>query len=348
MKRFLNWKIVVLLLFVLGAAGSVYLQKKRDSEADLSLKQHLPEFQTEAPEKIILSWKKNVVTLVFSDGKWRIQERGGHPADMGKVGRLIEAVQRIRPLRRAVPGDKEMCSLLRVNPEETDPRKVPGVRIRMFDAKGNSLRDLTFGAGYFTVTEEVSAGQDPEPSGRWAGIVKADGSVIPFLISSMFEEYHPVPGSWISCPVFEGLDQIYWIGFEFKGQKWMLARMTVEDPFSCIYPGSKPVSRQNINQFFNVLSQRYVYDGIRADAAGTLTKVGSLSLQDRNHGYVRSLSFYTSEKVKGHILCRVHAQAKKDSPAEKQVREFMDGRDGWLYMIPERVFETIKKNPAGE
>ena len=350
MKKFLNWKTAVLLLSVLAAAVSVFIRDHNESGSDLSLRLHLPEFSGESTEKIVLSWKNSITTLEFRDGTWQVLERGGHPADMEKVGRLIESIQKIRPLRRAVPGDKEMCSLLRVNPEEADPRKIPGVRIRLYDGKGNSLRDLTFGAGYFTVTADAVSGQEPEPSGRWAGIVKEDGSVIPFLISSMFEEFHPVPGGWISCPVFDGLNQLVSINFDSSRYgKWMLARLSVEDPFVSVIPGNQAVSRRNVGALFNVLSQRYIYDGIPEKEAGALQKAGVFTVQGRN-GFIRQIEFFTSVKFNDRVFCRVSASAKAgaDQEVEKKVQEFQQGRKGWLYVMPVKIFETIRKNPAGE
>lgn len=346
-KKMLVVKAGICLLFVLTAIISLCLNHSKNENKTLSMKHLLPEFSAEAPVEIRISWKKNVATLILDDAIWRVKERGNHPAENEKVIRLIEQIQKIRPLRRTIPADAETCSLLRVHPEEHDAGKIPGVRIQIYGKNRQLLRDLVLGAGYFTETEMVAPGREPEPSGRWIGIVQKNGSVIPFLNSAMFEEFMPVPGSWMSSPVIENIKQLVRIEYRAGNGSWMIGRFTVKAPFESIIPGTSHVSVKKLNTLAGILSQRYTYEGIREKEAGKLTYIGKMELLD-DSGFVRSLMFYRAVRAKGGVLCKVNAYEKKELSKKERVNSFLANRTGWLYVIPEKVFEQIKMNPAGD
>ena len=60
------------------------------------------------------------------------------------------------------------------------------------------------------------------------------------------------------------------------------------------------------------------------------------------------LSAEIADKARGGVLCKVDARCtKNDEDGKKRVEAFLDGRTGWLYVIPEKLFETIGTNPAG-
>ena len=349
MKKQLFWKIFIPAAAVLTAFLSVFLRTDPGEQAELPEEKYLPAFEPDAPSRIILSWRDAVTTLEFENGIWRVKERENHPADPGKVADFIESVRKVRPLRKAVPGDRETCTVLRVNPEEKELTKIPGVRVRIFASSGTVLRDLTLGLGYFTDPSKAGDAK-VHPDGRWMGLVQEDGKqVIPFLASQVFEEHHPIPGSWLSCPTFDRLSDLVRVRFQSeKFGNWMIARISPEEPFASVIPAEKAVSRRKLNELFGILSRHYVYEGLREKDAGNLTKIGSFSTADRS-GFLRTLTFYTTDKAKGGVVCKVHAQCKKDdAEGRKRAEAFLNGRDGWLYVIPDKLFETIKSAPAGE
>ena len=350
MKRFLSLclKAGICLLFLAAAVVSLSLHRDRKEKANLVMSNLLTEFTMEEPSEMEISWKKNVTTLILKNNIWQVKERDGHAADTEKIIRFMEGLQKIRPLRRAIPADERVCSLLRVRPEETEPGKVPGVRIRVYGKEKKLLRDIVLGAGYFNETETVMPGKEPEPSGRWMGIVQKDGTIIPVLISSMFEEYTPVPGHWLSSPVFTDIKKLNRIEFESKiYPSWMVGRFSVRDKFESIIPGTSPVSMQKLNAMATLLSRRYVYEAVREKSAGKLTYIGKFDATDID-GFVRTLTFYKSDNTKGGILCKLNAYEKRDRSNKKRVDAFLNGRDGWLYVIPEQLFEKIITNPAGD
>lgn len=343
-------KIAICLFFTAVAAVAYIHYKDKKEKENLSMANLLQEFSADAPAELVISWKTNKTTLVLTDGVWYIKERGNHKADMDKVVRFIEGLQKIRPLRKAVPADDKTCSMLRVKTEESDSNKIPGVRVQVFDKNKKSLRDITLGAGYFNETETVMPGREPEPSGRWAGIVQSDGTVIPVLISTMFEEFTPVPGNWMSCPVFSDIVKLTRIEFNSKtkdASNWMIGRFNEKDPFESVIPGESRVSARKLNTLVSVLSQRYIYEGIREKDAGKMVPVGELATRDRT-GFVRKLTFYRAENAKGGVVCRVSAEKAGADVDMNRVKEFLDGREGWLYVIPDKIFEVLKTDPAGE
>lgn len=348
MKRFLNWKIWVPVIAVLIAGFSFCFQGDSTSEAGKSLKGYFPEFSDDSADQIILTWKNNKTTLYYKNEHWFVKEREDHAADHGKIIRLLEMSRKMRPLRLAVPADPESCSALRVNVEEKDPAAIPGLRVRILDAKGNILRDYTLGVGYFSPVPDESGSRSSDPIGRWAGAVKKDGTVIPFLISAMFEEFHPVPGGWMSCPSIDNVRKLIRVEFSSGSKaRWMIARLSPEDAFVSVIPGKRGVPRQKLNALFSLLSGRYTYEGLKESSAGKLEPAGVLTLMDHS-GLVRRISFFRSAKAKGGVVCRVEAFMRNGEKDEKRVQAFLKGRSGWLYAVPEKLYETLTTNPAGE
>ena len=348
MKRIflISLKYAVCILFA-AVAIVAYLYHDKKAKENYSMKGLLTEFAVNAPAEIVISWKNNKTTLVQMGGDWYIKERGYHKADLDKVSRFIEGLQKIRPLRRAVPADDQVISMLRLKPEETDPNKIPGVHIQIFDKDKKVLRNLTLGAGYFNEAAVVMPGREPDPSGRWAGIIQKDGTIIPVLISSMFEEFTPVPGNWLSCPVFDNAKQWIRVSYEStESDSWMIGRFNDKDPFESVIPGDLQISNQKLSALVSVLSRQYVYEAIREQDSGKKVLLGSLSTMDSS-GLNRTLTFYRVENAKGGVACKISSENKKNSEDER-IKTFLDGREGWLYVIPDKIFEIIKTNPAGD
>ena len=348
MKKIFCWKIWIPATALLIAAFSFYKRSSADMEAGFPVKSLLPAYSAGEPEKIILSWKDTRTTLLFTETKeWRIRERENHLADTATVAEFLESIRKLRPLRRAVPDDRATCSRLRVNPEESEPEKIPGLRVRIYGKKG-ILRDLTFGIGYYQNPADRGK-KDVMPDGRWAGVVLEDGQkVIPFLSSSVLEEYHPVPGRWIDFPVFENPGQLVRIHFSANSGEWMIARLSPAEHFSAVIPSEKSmVSQQKLSVLLSLLSKRYPFEVVREDSAGELVQIGSLLTVDKS-GMNRKLTFFTTEKYPETVCCRVSGEYKGSDPAvRKSLERFLKERAGWLYVIPEKLYETIKTNPAG-
>ena len=348
MKKRIVRNCVIPLTALLIAGVSLCLDSGRKSGSELSVKNLLPEFSMEDPAKIIVSWKNQKTTLVYANGEWLIRERENHPADQNMVTNLLEDIRKIRPLRRAVPADRETCSRLRVNPEESDPSRFPGMRVRIYNAEGRALRDLTFGFGYYGLS--MQAGTDPQ--GRWLGIVEDEGKrVIPFLVSSVFEAYHPVTGGWMGVPFFDNGSQnvrIHYQPEEKDGSEWLLARISPEEQFTNVIPGGAITDPEKLRQWTALTGGRFIYDGFQEKNCGPLKKIGTLSVAEKS-GLQRSLTFYRSEKEKNGVLCKVSGSYRGTDPlVRKRLEYFLKGRTGWLYLIPEKIYETIRSNPAGE
>jgi hypothetical protein len=83
-------------------------------------------------------------------------------------------------------------------------------------------------------------------------------------------------------------------------------------------------------------------------APAHLKKIGTLSAAEKS-GLQRSLTFYRSEKEKNGVLCKVSGSYRGTDPlVRKRLEYFLKGRTDWLYLIPEKIYETIRSNPAGE
>ncbi|MBE6405144.1 MAG: hypothetical protein E7040_03895 [Lentisphaerae bacterium] len=343
-------KCVICLLFIFVAFFAYKSEKNKKEKANLSMKNLLQNFALDEPAEIVVSMGEHKTTLTLKNGVWYIKERDYHKADTDKVVRFIERLQKLRPLRKAIPADDKTCSKLAVNIQGSSGKST-GIRVQMFDKNKKCLRDLVFGGVHFNEPEQVMPGSRPEISGRWVGIVQNNGSVVPVLVSTVFEDLHPGPGRWMSCPVFDDINKLVRIEYISKTKytpSWLIGRFNEKDPFQSWIPGDNLlVPARNLGTLFKYLAQGYIFEGVRGKDTGKLTLLGELITKDST-GFIRKLTFYKAEKAQGCVVCKVSAEKGGDDVDMNRMKKFLDGHEGWYYVIPDKIFEILTKDPAGD
>ena len=336
-----------------GCALWKRIQTLRMSRVSVRTADVVPKFKPEEAAEIKITWRVLSTTLRKKNGTWVVVEREGLPADASKIASFLDAVRTMRPLKIIAPADRATMSRLRVAAEESDPKIVPGVRFVIRNAKAEPLMDLVMGRGHFVNLPDNTTPRDQRvPDGRYLSIAKQDGSSIVFLTPSVFEDFHPVTGTWLQSPVFRNI--AYTIRMEFrqlpqKNPVWMIFRSGKTPNFTAFGPGNHTVSRQAVLTICRILSRHYIADALSRSRCRDLEPSFASFTAEDSFGVTRTLRFHRVKSKPRKIFFTVEASLargkKIGDEARKAAEEFTAGRENVCYELPAQVFELLKTPP---
>ena len=346
MKRKLSIPVIVLSVVCLLALIALFqrFQTRRHSSVKTETAGLLPKFRTEDAAEIRISWRKTVATLRQRNGEWFVVERN-LPADPKKIAAFLEDVSSIRPLKLISPVDDKTQLRLRTFADGFGTA-VPGIRVELKDRDSKPLIDLVMGRGHFLPDDSTPPDQRV-PSGRYFSVRSGDGAPVVFLAPSVFEDYHPVPGSWLKYPVFENIAASMSVTWR---QLWTISRRDPRQPFEDASGGLRPVSRQGVSSFFSALSYRYSVDAFpRSHYRNLEPAFGELIVTDY-YGVSRSLIFHRlkgdASKVVFSLSARIFRRVKVPGvEPEKTVRRFLSAGKDIYYEMPVQIFELLTAAP---
>ncbi len=353
-RRVLLYSLILVIACI--AAGIALLkrfQALRMSRVSVRTADVVPKFKPEEVEEIKITWRVLSTTIRKKNGGWVIAERGDLPADSSKIASFLEAVRTMHPLKIITPADRAVMSRLRVAAEEPDPKVVPGIRFVLRNGKSESLLDLVMGRGHFVnLPDDMTPREQRAPDGRYLSIAKPDGSSVVFLTPSVFEDFHPVTGTWLQSPVFRNI--AYTIRMEFrqlpqKNPVWMIFRSGKTPNFTAFGPGNHVVSRQAVLTICRLLSRHYIADArLRSYYRELEPSFASFTAEDSS-GVIRTLRFHRLKSDPRRILFTVESSLAKGKNVGKDARkataEFTAGREDVCYEISAQVFELLKTPP---
>ena len=326
-RRVLLYSLILVIACI--AAGIALLkrfQALRMSRVSVRTADVVPKFKPEEVEEIKITWRVLSTTIRKKNGGWVIAERGDLPADSSKIASFLEAVRTMHPLKIITPADRAVMSRLRVAAEEPDPKVVPGIRFVLRNGKSESLLDLVMGRGHFVnLPDDMTPREQRAPDGRYLSIAKPDGSSVVFLTPSVFEDFHPVTGTWL----------------QFRSGK--------TPNFTAFGPGNHVVSRQAVLTICRLLSRHYIADArLRSYYRELEPSFASFTAEDSS-GVIRTLRFHRLKSDPRRILFTVESSLAKGKNVGKDARkaaaEFTAGREDVCYEISAQVFELLKIPP---
>ena len=350
MKR----KTVIPILFLaavcaLAAVAVIHrLQTRRLASVRVETANLLPKLKIEEAAQFRLSWRNVSATLKKQDGNWVVVERG-LPAEPAKVASFLEALATIRPLKRISPVDEKTMLRLRTFSEGFGTA-VPGVRVELKNRDGAVLLDLVMGRGHF-LPDDTTPPDQRVPSGRYLAVRGADGEPVVFLTPSVFEDYHPGPGSLLKAPVFEqiaGALSILWRELPDR-TVWSISRNDPRQPFQDA-AGTRKISGQGVSSLLSALSYRYSQDAFpRSHYKEMEPPFGELVVTDC-FGVRRSLVFHRLKNDASTVVFQLNAavvgrpSVQGGDPAGI-VRRFLSAGKDVCYEMPVQVFEILTAAP---
>lgn len=204
-KQFL-W--LMLAVVILGGAGLALfwqdLTAYRDSGAKIGA-QLLPQMKVGDVAKLRLRDATDEVTLAVKDKVWRVEQRGGYPADFAEISGLILKLLDAKVVQSEVVGASlhGRLHLLAPGTKDKDAKEGIGTLVELSDASGKVLASMVLG--------KVSLKKDPMnplpnardgvPAGRHI-LVAGKGDNV-YVVSDPLEKAVARPGAWLAKDFFK-------------------------------------------------------------------------------------------------------------------------------------------------
>jgi len=222
-KQFLSLMFVVVLL---GGAGLALFWQDitayRDSGAKIGARL-MPEMKISDVAKMRLQDAEQEVTLSLKDKVWRVEQRGGYPADFAEISGLILKLLDVKVVQAETVGASLHPRLNLLVPGK-GVKEGSGTLVELSDASGKVLASMVLG--------KVSLKKDPMnplpnakdgvPAGRHVLVAGRGDSVA--VVSDPLEKAVAAPGAWVAKDFFKA-DRIRSLQLAGDGvSPWKIAR----------------------------------------------------------------------------------------------------------------------------
>lgn len=225
-KQFL-W-LMLAVVVMCGAGLALFWQDLtayRDSGAKIGARL-LPPMKVSDVAKMRLQDATGEVTLAVKDKVWRVEQRGGYPADFAEISGLILKLLDAKVVQSEAVGASLHGRLDLLAPDKGAKDKAKegtGTLVELSDAAGKVLVSMVLG--------KVSLKKDPMnplpnakdgvPAGRHI-LVAGKGDNV-FVVSDPLEKAVARPGAWLAKDFFK-IDRIKTLQLAGEGNAWKITR----------------------------------------------------------------------------------------------------------------------------
>jgi Domain of unknown function (DUF4340) len=223
-RRQFLWLMLAVLL--LGGAGLALfwqdLTAYRDSGAKIGARL-LPEFKISDVAKMRLQDATQEVTLVAKDRVWRVEQRGGYPADFAEISGLIFKLLEAKVVQSEAVGASLHPRLDLAMPGK-GAREGTGTLLELSDASGKTLVSMVLGKVSLKKDplNPLPSAKDGVPAGRHV-LVTGKGDNV-FVVSDPLEKAVANPGAWLARDFFKA-DRIKTLQLAGEGSaSWKITR----------------------------------------------------------------------------------------------------------------------------
>ena len=185
--------ILVVLLVVLGGAAIVYYQQDRGRQAgnvDTLGQPVLKDLKAAEVAALRIVEPKATLTVQRKDGRWLIAERGGFPADVGKVREFVVKALSLKVGQSEPIGEKDRA---RLNLDAS------GTQVEFANADGKRLAALVVGKKYFK--REPDNPEKARADGRFVAL-PGDLKTV-YLVSDPLTQATARTAEWIDRTSFQ-------------------------------------------------------------------------------------------------------------------------------------------------
>lgn len=327
--------IVLSAVTVAAVLAAVFLSigGQRPVSASVSSGPVLPEVaqRPAAVARIALVRGETKTTLMHRDDRWVVEEKGGYPADQGKVGRLLAGLAK---LAYAEPKTSRADLYTRLDLDDPDKKGAKSTLVTIAEASGSLLGELIVGKQR---PDELGGGDNgvyvrrPGNPQSWLahGTVDPTGNAVSWLDRKLID----VPDARVKSVVLTQPD----------GSKLTIGRDKPEDPFRLAdLPAEKKLKSETA----------------LAEPAGTL---GGLDLADvqpakdldlagAGVGHAQYAGFdgltVTIDFVEKNGATWARFSATGTGSAEKTAADLNVRWSGWAYKLPAYQASLLKTNLA--
>jgi hypothetical protein len=206
--------ILVVLLVVLGGGALLYYQQERSRRpANVATlgRTLLPDVRIADVAEIRIAEPKATLTLDRQAERWVIEERGGFPADLGKVRELVLKLTSLKVGQSEPIGEKDRA---RLNLDGS------GTRVELADAAGKVLATLVVGRKYYK--GEVADAAKAPADGRFVSLPGDEKQA--YLVSDALAQASAESAQWIDRTAFK-VEKVKSLEVRYPdGSGWRISR----------------------------------------------------------------------------------------------------------------------------
>ena len=355
-KQFL-W--LMLAVLVLGGAGLALVWKDltayRDSGAKIGARL-MPDIKISDVAKLRLQDTNQEVTLAIKDKVWRVEQRGGYPADFAEISGLILKLLEAKVVQSEQVGVNLHPRLNLALPGK-GAKEGTGTLLELSDASGKLLASMVLGKVSLKkdAMNPLPNAKDGVPAGRHILVAGKDDIV--FVVSDPLEKAVAQPGAWVARDFFkmERIKTLQRAGSDATSgaTSWKIARDEEWGQWKFAAAGGRldPSAAVTVT---NALANLAFSDVVTDDKTGTDKVVTLLAETFDNLSYTVKLAphangdFVLRFKVTGTPpKTRKPEPKEKPEDAEKRDKEFTENRQRlearvmleqarsqWAYVVP--------------
>lgn len=362
-KQFL-WLLAALAL--LGGASLALFWKDitayRDSGARIGARL-VPDLKISDIAKVRLQDADQETTLVLKDKVWRVEQRGGYPADFAEISGFILKLLDVKVVQSETVGASLHGRLNLLAPGKgggKDGKEGVGTLVELSDASGKVLASLMLGKVSLKKDplNPLPSAKDGVPAGRHMLAPGRSDNVV--VVSDPLEKANTAPGFWVAKDFFK-VDRIRTLQLAGEGVSgWKIARDEEWGQWKFATGGGMlhPSAAVSVT---NALSNLAFSDVVTDDKAGTdrlavftaetfdnLTYTIRLSPQPEGDHIIRFSVTGTPPKT------RKPERNEKPEEAEKLDKAYADmlqrlearvmleqARSQWAYRLPAKTVSSL-------
>jgi len=153
----------------------------------------------EALSQIVIQEGTNTLTLTKKDDKWRVEERGGYPANYSEISSAVLKLRDLKPVQTEQIGASQLGRLQLLPPGEGSNS---ATRVEFRDAGGKALATLLLGKPQMQEDSQMAQfGGGSFPKGRWLMLESAKDQAA--LVADPLSNFKASPGEWLSKDFFK-------------------------------------------------------------------------------------------------------------------------------------------------
>ena len=200
-------QLIILLVLVVVIGGAAWLHSRKQAAAwsnpDSAAGQKLlGDFQVNDVAQIRMQRGADVVDLIQTNGLWRVQERGGYPADFSQISGLLLKLRDLKIVQTEQVGPSQWARLDLAAP---GPGANAATVLEFFDAAGKPLRTLWLGKSHQHQSSAPSAtpdtGDHSWPDGRY--VRTATNADMVAVIADPLTEVNTDASQWLDKTFFK-------------------------------------------------------------------------------------------------------------------------------------------------
>jgi hypothetical protein len=270
-KQFL-W--LLLALAVLGGASLALFWQDitayRASGAKIGARL-VPEIRVSDIAKVRLQDAADETTLVLRDSVWRVEQRGGYPADFAEISAFILKLLDVKVVQSEKVGASLHGRLNLLAPGKgggTDGKEGVGTQVELSDASGKILASLMLGKVSLKKDplNPLPSAKDGVPAGRHMLAPGHSDNVV--VVSDPLEKANTAPGAWLARDFFKA-ERIRTLQLSGEGVSgWKIARDEEWGQWKFV-TGSGLLNPSAAVSVTNALSGLAFSDVVTDDKAGT-------------------------------------------------------------------------------